>query len=113
MKKITPITPEEIQNILKEVNYPGFSRDIVSFGMVKDISIQDAQINILLQINSDNKNTLKQLHTTIQEKLKEYDELDIQINIQKSENHPVQLQIKDSNIPINYTLEKFDDPAQR
>ena len=90
MKKITPITREEIQNILKEVNYPGFSRDIVSFGMVKDISIQDAQINISLQINSDNKNTLQQLQTTIQEKLQEYGETDIQINIQKTENQPVQ-----------------------
>ena len=27
----------DIQNLLKEVNYPGFSRDIVSFGMVDDV----------------------------------------------------------------------------
>ena len=38
--------------ILQKINYPGFSRDIVSFGMVKDISIQDGHINISLQINS-------------------------------------------------------------
>ena len=76
------MTREEIQNVLKEVNYPGFSRDIVSFGMVKDISIQDAQIKISLQINSDNKNILNQLQTEIQEKLQEYGETDIQINIQ-------------------------------
>tara|TARA_B100002003_G_scaffold28303_1_gene23455 strand:+ start:62 stop:1123 length:1062 start_codon:yes stop_codon:yes gene_type:complete len=99
MKKITPITREEIQNILKEVNYPGFSRDIVSFGMVKDISIQDAQINISLQINSDNKNTLQQLQTTIQEKLQEYGETDIQINIQKPENQAAQSSGQKS--PIN------------
>ena len=29
------------------------------------------------------------------------------------ENQPVHLQLKDSNLPINYTLEKFDEPAQR
>ena len=46
------LTPEQIKNIMKEVYYPGFNRDIVSFGMLKDISIQDAQINISLQINS-------------------------------------------------------------
>jgi len=74
MKKITPITREEIQNILKEVNYPGFSRDIVSFGMVKDILIQGVHINISLQINSDNETTLVRLQTTIHEKLKEYGE---------------------------------------
>ena len=90
MNKTTPITQEEIQNIMKEVNYPGFRRDIVSFGMVKDISIHDKQIIISLQINSDNENILNQLQTDIQEKLKEYGETDIQIKIQKSENQPVQ-----------------------
>ena len=29
------------------------------------------------------------------------------------ENQPVHLQLKDSNLPINYTLEKYDEPAQR
>ena len=72
MKETTQITPEEIQNILKGVNYPGFNRDIVSFGMVKNITIQDSQINISLQINSDNENTLNQLQTDIQKKLNKY-----------------------------------------
>jgi len=30
-----------------------------------------------------------------------------------NENQPVHLQLKDSSLPINYTLEKFDEPAQR
>ena len=30
-----------------------------------------------------------------------------------AENQPVHLQLKDSNLPINYTLEKLDEPAQR
>ena len=30
-----------------------------------------------------------------------------------TDNQPVHLQLKDPNIPINYTLEKFDEPAQR
>ena len=32
-------TPNEILVELKKVKYPGFTRDIVSFGMVKDIEI--------------------------------------------------------------------------
>ena len=30
-----------------------------------------------------------------------------------TENQPVHLKLKDPNLPINYTLEKFDEPAQR
>ena len=29
------------------------------------------------------------------------------------ENQPVHLKLKDPSIPINYTLEKYDEPAQR
>ena len=30
-----------------------------------------------------------------------------------ADNQPVHLQLKDPGLPINYTLEKFDEPAQR
>ena len=30
-----------------------------------------------------------------------------------TENQPVHLELKDNNLPINYTLEEFDEPAQR
>ena len=30
-----------------------------------------------------------------------------------AENQPIHLQLKDSNLPINYTLKEFDEPAQR
>ena len=30
-----------------------------------------------------------------------------------TDNQPVHLKLKDPNLPINYTLEKFDEPAQR
>ena len=33
------ITEEEIKRTLTEVKYPGFTRDIVSFGLVKGIRI--------------------------------------------------------------------------
>ena len=63
------MTIGDIQNILKEINYPGFSRDIVSFGMVKNISIKDTQIHISLHINSENENLLNQLKSEIKEKI--------------------------------------------
>jgi len=30
-----------------------------------------------------------------------------------TENQPVHLHLKDANLPVNYTLEEFDEPAQR
>ncbi|MBM3264765.1 MAG: DUF59 domain-containing protein, partial [candidate division Zixibacteria bacterium] len=31
------MTPEKVVDALKQVKYPGFDRDIVSFGLVKNV----------------------------------------------------------------------------
>ena len=61
---------ENITNSLKTIKYPGFSRDIISFGIVKKISI-DPQNNLLIQIglNTDNENNIKELKKDINEVL--------------------------------------------
>ena len=93
------MTQEEIRNIMKEVNYPGFSRDIVSFGMVKDISVQDGHVDINLQINSDNAKILNQLQEEIQTALKAHGVTEAIIHLQKPENKPVQSGVDKS--PLN------------
>ena len=37
---------ERIIKVLKSVNYPGFNRDIVSFGLVKDILVEGSKVTI-------------------------------------------------------------------
>lgn len=90
MEKIKNITVEEIKNLLKKINYPGFSRDIISFGMVKNVSTTENGVEITLQINSDNIETISKLQNEIQEKLKINGIEDVNITIQKPKNHPVQ-----------------------
>ena len=46
---------EQVLEKLKSINYPGFNRDIVSFGMVKDIVIDDNHINLKINISSQNE----------------------------------------------------------
>jgi len=40
--------PQDILAELKKVNYPGLSRDIVSFGMVRDIEVSSTGVNVIL-----------------------------------------------------------------
>lgn len=44
------MTTDTIKDALKEVKYPGFSRDIVSFGLVKDISMNDGITRIAIEV---------------------------------------------------------------
>ena len=55
------LTPADIQNALKAVKYPGFSRDIVSFGLVKDISATQGVVSVLLQLTSANPAAAQQI----------------------------------------------------
>ncbi|MBF6567758.1 MAG: Mrp/NBP35 family ATP-binding protein [Candidatus Binataceae bacterium] len=41
-------TPNEILTELKKIKYPGFTRDIVSFGMIKDIEVAHHGVKIIL-----------------------------------------------------------------
>ena len=42
------LTPQAILEALKRVPYPGFTRDIVSFGMVKDIEVSSTGVRVHL-----------------------------------------------------------------
>ena len=46
------MTKENVIKLLSTVSYPGFNRDIVSFGMVKDVIIDGQTVTIELHITS-------------------------------------------------------------
>ncbi len=45
-------SPNEILTELKKVKYPGFTRDIVSFGIIKDIEVGYSGVTVSLTIQS-------------------------------------------------------------
>jgi ATP-binding protein involved in chromosome partitioning len=46
------ITEEQVKDALRAVKYPGFSRDIVSFGIVKEISFADGGVRVRMELTS-------------------------------------------------------------
>ena len=55
------LTQENVLSALKAVKYPGFSRDIVSFGLVKEISAANGAVSVMLQLTSPNPEAAKQI----------------------------------------------------
>src|ERR1043166_7449794 len=45
-----PLTEEKVREALKAVKFPGFSRDIVSFGIVKSIHVAGSDIDVALHV---------------------------------------------------------------
>jgi ATP-binding protein involved in chromosome partitioning len=55
------VTPDDIREKLKEVKYPGFSRDIVSFGVVKEIDIDQIRTQVRLAIVTQDREVALQI----------------------------------------------------
>jgi ATP-binding protein involved in chromosome partitioning len=50
------ISEEEAMNALKSVKYPGFTRDIVSFGLVKSVNIDNGEVKVQLALATNDPN---------------------------------------------------------
>src|SRR5688500_18474974 len=55
------ITEEQVKQALQTVKYPGFSRDVVSFGIVKKIAVSGAAVSVEMDLNSSNKEAAQQI----------------------------------------------------
>lgn len=58
-------TPQELLESLRQVKYPGFNRDIVSFGMVRDIQIGSRGVTVELTTSSANAEALDAIRTQV------------------------------------------------
>lgn len=56
------ITEARILDILRTVKYPGFSRDIVSFGLIKGITINGPDVTVHLSLAARDSSIPRQIH---------------------------------------------------
>ncbi len=61
------VTEQQIKDALKQVKYPGLSRDIVSFGMVKDISIKGNAVELKIDFTTNDLSIKEKLYNEIRE----------------------------------------------
>lgn len=74
---------EQILNALKEVKYPNFDKDIVSFNFVKNISLEGKSPTILIEIPSSSQEVSQTIYNEVLATLKKlgYEDIQIQIKI--------------------------------
>ena len=64
------INEKDILAYLEKVQYPGFSRNIVSFGLVKSISIEENDVVINIELATKDPSIPKKIHNDSQEAVK-------------------------------------------
>ena len=64
------LSQESILAALKAVKYPGYSRDIISFGLVKEVSVANGAVSVAMQLTSPNVEAAFQLKAECETVLK-------------------------------------------
>ncbi|MFC0535831.1 Mrp/NBP35 family ATP-binding protein [Pelagicoccus mobilis] len=73
---------EKINQALKSVKYPGFSRDIVSFGIVRDVAFEDGKASVSIAITTSDANIPPAIRDSVEEALNalpEVNEVDVSV----------------------------------
>src|ERR1700722_3331000 len=61
---MSSLTSDSVLAQLRGVKYPGYSRDIVSFGMVKDVQIDGARVSVRIAITTADAKVPRQIEET-------------------------------------------------
>jgi len=69
------LSQESILDALKAVKYPGYSRDIVSFGLVKEVSIAGGAVNVEMELTSPSPEIAMQIKAEAEHLLKSLPEV--------------------------------------
>lgn len=78
------MTEESVNQLLAQVKYPGFSRDIVSFGLVKKVEITDGQLYLKLELTTPDRQIAEQIDADVSQVLsKEFgaDKVKVEVHI--------------------------------
>jgi ATP-binding protein involved in chromosome partitioning len=64
------LSEAQVYEILKTVKYPGYTRDIVSFGLVKNVQIHEQNVDIVVQMTTNQQEVATQLQQATAEALR-------------------------------------------
>ena len=87
------LTQQAILEALKTVKYPGYSRDIVSFGLVKEIAVNGGAASLSLQLTGGNAEIARQIKSEIETALSRVpglEQMHVEVRAPASQTAPVQ-----------------------
>lgn len=76
----------DIEKALREVNYPGFSRDVVSFGLVRSVEVAGGKVGVRLTVTTADPSVPERLKNAVGERLVQVpgvEEVDVHVAVGK------------------------------
>lgn len=76
------MSKDDVIQILKSVKYPGFTRDLVSFGIVRDVRLEGSDVTVDLQVSTVSEENKREIKSRVEKALheaKRFDSIDVRI----------------------------------
>jgi ATP-binding protein involved in chromosome partitioning len=64
------LTEIDVRDALKAVKYPGYSRDVVSFGLVKQVAVRNGAVSVVMNLTTANREAAQQIKSESEAVLK-------------------------------------------
>lgn len=61
---------QQVREALKKVHYPGYSRDIISFGLVKDIAAGNGAVTTVIELTTNAPDVAEKIKTEVEQVLR-------------------------------------------
>ncbi len=90
-REIQSVSIEAIQEAIKQVKYPGFSRDIVSFGLIRNLDFRGGKATVELAVTTSDPKVPSQLKSeieTVLQGLGEVEEVEVRIAVSQPKAQP-------------------------
>ena len=71
------MTKEHIEELLKGIKYPGYSRDIVSFGLVKEVACNHGAVSVAIELTGGNDEIAATIKHEVETLLRQTDGVDL------------------------------------
>ena len=71
----------KLKALLQQVKYPGFSKDVVTFGLIQNVNITDAGVELGVKFSTEKENVRQEILSNIEQVLREggYEKVSIEI----------------------------------
>ena len=63
------LSEAQVNETLKTVKYPGYTRDIVSFGLVKSVQVQGQDVDVVVQLTTNQQDVATKIQQATEEAL--------------------------------------------
>jgi len=75
------MSEEKLKSLLQQVKYPGFSKDVVSFGLIQNVKESDKRVDLGVKFSTEKEETRQEILQNIEKVLRDggYEQVNIEI----------------------------------